>query len=89
MCEPVTPRSWKHEFLDLSARLELFRYKNPSISRVTDLLHGYIEVVESLLLAEVNGGLDELYDDFPDAPSRTGERKVDEPESNPETSGSA
>lgn len=82
--------NWKHEYLGLADQLKLFRHRYPPVGRVTDLLHGYMEVVESLLYAEVNGGLDEIYEDFPDSPTPTGEKRGEvclESANDPETPG--
>lgn len=67
------PIYWKHRWLDLVHRLKQFRTellgaRGQHDDRVRQLLFGYIEVVESLLFADVNGGLEDLYEDFPDPP---------------------
>ena len=83
--------NWKHEYLGLSDQMKSFRHRYPPVGRVTDLLHGYMEVVESLLYAEVNGGLDECYEDFPHPPTPTGEKRAEvsaEHPHDPETPGS-
>jgi hypothetical protein len=61
------PRPWKHIWLDAAKQLEgiQFALSVDDAGRVRELLYGYAGVVRELLGADVNGGLDEEYIDYP------------------------
>lgn len=64
----MVARSWKSEWLDAADQLDMIGQRLEQDGRVTALLAGYLRVTWMLLHADVNGGLDEEYEDFPEAP---------------------
>ncbi len=63
---------WKSDFMELAGRIEKLLDNHPPSCRVLALLHQYGKVTRALLYAQVNGGLDECYMEFPDAPELVG-----------------
>ncbi len=66
----VSPRHWKIEWLQLADRLDRFADRVEPTDRVCQLIVGWARELRGLLLADVNGGLDEEYADYPDPPTR-------------------
>ena len=63
-----SPRSWKHEWLDLATRLERFADRVKPSDRVQELIVEGALALRSLLYADINGGLEDECADFPDPP---------------------
>jgi hypothetical protein len=62
-------KPWKTLWLTAASRLDEIGLRiEPSQGRVAMLAKGYAKIVAELLRADVNGGLDEEYADFPDPP---------------------
>jgi len=61
------PLRWKHDFLRLSDDIEAFQQKYPVFGEaVSRLMHYHLDRARELLWAEVNGGLNEEYQDEAD-----------------------
>lgn len=85
------PIYWKHEFLTLSAAIERFQQEHlpnvvefrppaddPSQGNVSRLLNYHLARCRELLWSEVNGGLDETYQDEVDALEQTINQMISE-----------
>lgn len=63
---------WKRDYLDLADHIERVTAGVEPSGRVAALIRQYGAVTRALLYSQVNGGLDECYMEFPDAPEIKG-----------------